>query len=417
MSSSTVNLALRRIMPILALCLFINMIDRSNVAVAALHMRADIGLSASAFGLGAGIFYIAYIFGGVPVNVTLARIGARRCIVGMLVCWGIAATAMGFITSPTGFYVLRFVLGLAEAGFFPAVAYFLSQWFDRRGLSKAMGLFVAMTPVSVAIGTPATTALLMVLDWRWTFIVEGLPAFFVAVLVWRALPERIADAKWLSSEQKAELSSMLVADDSDRRAGSWREAVTHPQVLLLSLQYFCIGLGAQALIIWLPQILRSTGMSVEASGMLSAVPWALAAIMTPLWTSHAARTNERYWHAILPCIAAAAAIIAGALTLASPMIALAFLSFGLAFSFMAIAAYWGIPRVHVVGAAAAAASALTNSFGNLAGFAAPLAVGIYFDATGSYSLVLILLAAPALIAALFAAAAGRMADPREAAIN
>ncbi len=412
MTGKPVNLALRRILPILALCLLVAMIDRSNVAVAALRMRVDLGLSGSAFGLGAGVFYIAYIVGGIPANVTLVRIGARRCIAGMLIFWGVAATAMGFVRSANGFYELRFLLGLAEAGFFPAVAYFLGQWFDRRALSRAMGLFIAMAPASVAISMPITTALVASVGWRWMFIAEGLPALLVALFVWRALPDRIADAHWLSGQQKAELSRLLVADNAERRAGSWRHAIFHAQVWLLGLQYFCLGLGAQALVAWLPQILHSVGMSPIASGLCSTAPWLLAAVATPWWTSHAARKNERYWHAIFPCIASTATMIAGGLTLGAPPVALMLLSFSLAFGYMAMAAYWGIPRVHVQGNAAAAAAALTNSFGNLAGFVAPVVVGLFVDERGGFSTALIVLALPGLLAAASAAFAGRMADPR-----
>ncbi len=279
-------------------------------------------------------------------------------------------------------------------------------------MSKVMGLMIAMMPASLAIGAPLTTGLLMAVDWRWLFIIEGAPAFLVAILVLKSLPERIDDAPWLSDDQKKALSARLMADGARRQAGSWRDALTHPQVLLLSLQYFCIGLSSQAIIFWFPQIIRSTGMSTLESGLFSTVPWVLAALLTPLWAWHSASTNERYWHAILPCLASGAITIAGALLLDdSALSGLWLLSLGVALSSMASASYWAIPRVHVFGAAAAAAGALTNSFGNLAGFVAPVAVGISKDMTGEFRLVLILLAMPAFLAALCSTFAGRMADP------
>ena len=214
---------------------------------------------------------------------------------------------------------------------------------------------IAMMPASLAIGAPLTTGLLMAVDWRWLFIIEGAPAFLVAILVLKSLPERIDDAPWLSDDQKKALSARLMADGARRQAGSWRDALTHPQVLLLSLQYFCIGLSSQAIIFWFPQIIRSTGMSTLESGLFSTVPWVLAALLTPLWAWHSASTNERYWHAILPCLASGAITIAGALLLDdSALSGLWLLSLGVALSSMASASYWAIPRVHVFGAAAAA---------------------------------------------------------------
>ncbi|PNQ00358.1 MFS transporter [Sphingobium sp. SA916] len=412
MEKSPVDLAARHILPTLALCVFVNIVDRTNVGIAALNMRADIGLSASAYGMGAGLFYIGFFFAGVPANLLLARIGARRWIAALLVAWGLIAIATGFISDAGSFYAVRLALGIAEAGFVPAIVYYLAQWFDRRAMSKVMGLMIAMMPASLAIGAPLTTGLLMAVDWRWLFIIEGAPAFLVAILVLKSLPERIDDVPWLSDDQKKALSARLMADGAHRQAGSWRDALTHPQVLLLSLQYFCIGLSSQAIIFWFPQIIRSTGMSTLESGLFSTVPWVLAALLTPLWAWHSASTNERYWHAILPCLASGAITIAGALLLDdSALSGLWLLSLGVALSSMASASYWAIPRVHVFGAAAAAAGALTNSFGNLAGFVAPVAVGISKDMTGEFRLVLILLAMPAFLAALCSTFAGRMADP------
>lgn len=414
MERPAVELATRRILPLLALCLFINVIDRSNVGIAALHMRADIALSASAYGVGAGIFYLGFFFAGVPAQLMLARIGARRWIACMLVGWGITATATGFVQDAAHFYLVRFALGVTEAGFLPAVAYYLGQWFDRRAMSKIMGLLIAMLPISVAIGAPLATGLLMTVGWRWLFIIEGLPALAVAVLVLRALPDQIKGTKWLTPAQQDEMAALLVADDAHRQAGSWREALTHPQVILLAIQYFCISLGGQAISFWLPQILMGSGMSASTSGLFSALPWVLSAILTPLWASHASRTNERYWHAILPCIASGVCMVAGALMLAQPIAAVLLLSLGVGLSSMAVAAYWAIPRVHIYGAAAAAAGAFTNSFANLAGFVAPVAVGVFKDLTGGYGLVLVLLSLPLFLAAVCSAIAGRMAElPRK----
>ena len=411
MDLSAEKAAARRIVPILAACLFINIVDRANVGIAALRMAPDIGLSAAAYGLGAGIFYIGYCLFEVPSNILLHRFGARRWIFRIMISWGATSALMGFVYDEWSFYALRFLLGVTEAGFFPGMIFYLSQWFDRRARAWVTGILFAVMPASFVISAPISTALLMELGWRSLFVFEAVPAVLLAFVVLRALPDRIEDARWLTCDQKAELARRIESDGGKHELVSWPGVFRDPQTLLLALQYFCLGLGGQIFVYWLPQMIHSMGFGVKWSGLLSATPWAAAAILTPLWAMHSTRTDERYWHAIIPCLAAAATFALGALFLDNALVTLGMISLGMAFSSMAGAAYWAIPRVLSSGAAAAAAIALTNSFGTLAGFIGPYGTGMVRDATGSFQLVLMLMALPLIVAALISAIAGRMADP------
>lgn len=404
------EIAMWRILPLLAVCMFINIIDRSNISIAAIDMRHDIALSATAYGLGAGLFYIAYFFFEVPSNIMLHRYGARRWIARIMVSWGLAAMLMGFVQGEWSFYTLRFMLGVAEAGFFPGVIYYLSQWFDRQSLTKAMGLFTTATLLLGAFGTVITAGLLALVGWRWLFIVEGLPAIVMAYVVLRFLPDGIEDAKWLSDNEKKDLAARLPFNRTEQTA-SWKSVASEPQTILLAFQYFCIILASQALFFWLPQILHEEGLDSTTAGLLSAAPYLISGIATPLWALHSARTDERYWHAILPCIAAGLTLLISAGISLNVVEIILVISVAMAFICMATAAYWSTPRIHATGAIAAASIAFTNCIGNLAGFVGPYAMGAFKDATGNFSTVTILFAISLFAAAALAGVTGRMADP------
>jgi ACS family tartrate transporter-like MFS transporter len=396
---------------LLAVCYFINIIDRSNIAIAALKMNPDIGLSAAAYGLGAGVFFIGYFIFELPSNLFLSRFGARRWIFRIMISWGIVSILMCFVWNETSFYIVRFLLGAAEAGFFPGVIYYFSQWFDRRSLTRVIGLFYAVIPIASAIGAPLSTGLLVTVGWRWLFAVEGIPAIILAFVVLKFLPDRIEDAKWLTAEQKAELSvGIEKTDRTTHNKGAVRAALRDPQTILLAFEYFFLSLGTFAVSFWLPQVIAAMGFSAGNSGLLSAIPFVFAAILVPLWAFHSSRTNERYWHAIIPMIAGAIVFTAGAFVHAGPWVQIAFVSVGFALVLMAASAYWSTPRVLAIGGAAAASIAIANSLGNLAGFVGPYVTGLLSQATGSFSLVLSLLGVPLIVAAVLGAIAGRMAE-------
>jgi len=411
MRSDAVKLATRKLLPLLAICYFINIVDRTNISIAALKMNPDIGLSAAAYGLGAGVFFIAYFIFELPSNLFLSRFGARRWIFRIMISWGIVSLLMAFVWNDTSFYVVRFLLGAAEAGFFPGVIYYFGQWFDRRSLTRIVGLFYAVVPLASAVAAPVSTALLVGIGWRWLFVLEGVPAIILAFFVLRLLPDGISQAKWLTDAQKAELQAGVEKPDpAAHNRGALRIALRDPQTILLAIQYFLLSLGSFAVTLWFPQVIAAMGFGAAGSGLLSAAPFVFAAILVPIWAFHSSRTNERYWHAVIPIIASAIVFTIGAFVSGSPILSIILLSLGLALSLMAASAYWSIPRILSVGGAAAASIAIANSVGNLAGFVGPYITGILKDATGSFTLVLSLLGVPLVLAAVISLIAGRMGE-------
>jgi MFS transporter, ACS family, tartrate transporter len=420
MRNEAVRIATRRILPLLAICYFINIIDRTNISIAALKMNPDIGLSAAAYGLGAGIFFISYFIFELPSNLILNRVGARRWIFRIMITWGVISLLMAFVWNDWSFYVVRFLLGAAEAGFFPGVIFYFSQWFDRASLTRVVGLFYATIPVASALAAPISTLLLGAVGWRWLFVVEGVPAVILSFFVLRLLPDRIDNATWLTAEQKTSLHEGVLenAGSQAEEKGGLGRALRDPQTILLAIQYFMLTLGTFAVSLWLPQVIKGMGFDVIGSGFMSAIPFVLAAIVVPLWALHSSRTNERYWHALIPIVAAAVVFTIGAFVNGGPIVSIVLLSIGVALTLMAASAYWSIPRVLVVGAAAAASTAIANSLGNLAGFFGPTIAGVLVQATGSFQIVLSLLGVPLVVAAVLSLITGRMGEkPRPTVVD
>jgi hypothetical protein len=222
--------AIRRLIPLLGICFFISIIDRTNVSVASLTMNADIGLSAAAYGFGAGIFFIGYFLFEVPSNLALAKYGARRWIARIMITWGLISVGMYFINNETTFYIFRFLLGAAEAGFFPGVVFFLYQWFDQKNIAKVLATFFAFGPLANAVGAPLATAIMNTWGWQWVFVVEGIPAIILAFVVLRVLPDSIEDAKWLTTDEKLALRSAVA---KPQQHVPWMKALKDPQTILM----------------------------------------------------------------------------------------------------------------------------------------------------------------------------------------
>ncbi|MDQ0821540.1 ACS family tartrate transporter-like MFS transporter [Arthrobacter sp. V4I6] len=400
--------AIKRLIPLLGICFFISIIDRTNVSVASLTMNADIGMSAAAYGFGAGIFFIGYFLFEVPSNLALAKYGARRWIARIMITWGVISMAMYFISNETTFYIFRFLLGAAEAGFFPGVVFFLYQWFDQKNIAKVLATFFAFGPLANAVGAPLATAIMSAWGWQWVFVVEGIPAIILAFVVLRILPDSIEDAKWLTAEEKVALRS-AVAKPTEHV--SWVKALRDPQTMLMCLQYFLIMTSSYALVLWLPQVIKSLGADVGLTGWLTAIPFAAAAVGMVLWGRHSSKTGERIWHTVIPCIAACLAFAVGAYT-KEPVLALALLSVAATAVYAAPSAFWSLPRTYVSGAVAATATALANSFGNLGGFVGPYLNGWMRDLTGGFELGLALLGIPILLGGLLTFITARMASPK-----
>ena len=412
-----VRTAARRLLPLLVLLYLVNYLDRVNVGFAALTMNADLGLSSAAYGLGAGLFFIGYFFFEVPSNVVLHRVGARLWIARIMVTWGLVASATAFVQGEVSFYVVRVLLGVAEAGFFPGVLLYLTYWFPRPERARIVALTFLAVPLASVIGSPLSTLLiqhgegLLGFDagWRFMFFVEGLPAVLLGVAVLFLLPDRPTKARWLTPAEATALEAHLAAEDAEEvgREVPTREALTDPRVLALSVVYFGIVFGLYVLAFFLPQVIEGfqeqfgTTFSLLEVGLVTAVPYAFAAVAMVLWARHSDRTGERAGHVAVPVFVGAVGI-AAALYTDSPWAVMACITVCAIGVYAAIPVFWQLPTRLLTGVGAAAGIALVNSFGNLAGFAAPYVTGWLEDWTGSFRTGMWVVAALMVLAGLIA---------------
>jgi D-galactonate transporter len=411
----TIAKVTKRLVPFLIVCYFIAYLDRVNVGFAALTMNQDLGLSQTAFGFGAGIFFIAYFIFEVPSNLMLERFGARKWIARIMLSWGILSGAMAFIPTiarATGlgneysFYLLRVLLGVAEAGFFPGIIFYLTLWFPGVYRARIVGYFMAAIPLSTVIGAPISGVLLYLhgglglAGWQWLFLIEAVPSVVLAGVVFFYLTDRPTDAHWLAPDERAWLADRLELEQRRRQAVrdySVGQALIDPRVLGLSLVYFGAVATNYGLSFFLPQIVKAFGLNTFLTTLVSATPYAVGLIGMVWWGRRSDRTVERRFHAAFPLFVAAAGI-AVSTALDDPtlkMISLCVAGFGI---FACLPVFWTLPTAFLSGAAAAAGIAVINSIGNLAGFAGPFAMGWIKDHTGSYAGGLLLLAALGIIA-------------------
>lgn len=396
-----VGMLTRKLMPFLALIYVVAYIDRSVVGFAKLHMNAAVGIGDAAYGLGAGLFFIGYFLCEVPSNLALERFGARRWFARILFTWGVITMAMALVSGPVSFYVLRFLLGAAEAGLYPGILYFLTKWFPMRHRARIVGLLVLAQPVALIITGPLAGWLLSVpgpfgmSSWQTLFVVSGLPATLLCVPTLRILPESPAHASWLPAADRAWIERELAADQAAyalKSHGSPLKALKDVRVLLLSLLFLPFPLSIYGLSLWLPTIIKQFGVSDVATGLLSAVPYLFAVVGLYLVPRHSDRTGERYWHiAILSALAALG--MAASAWVQTPALQLGSLCL-FAFSAYAIqAVLWTLPGQFLTGTSAAVGIATINSLSNLGGYLGPYGMGILKNATGSLSAGLYFLAA------------------------
>ena len=396
-----VGMLTRKLMPFLALIYVVAYIDRSVVGFAKLHMNAAVGIGDAAYGLGAGLFFIGYFLFEVPSNLALERFGARRWFARILFTWGVITMAMALVSGPVSFYVLRFLLGAAEAGLYPGILYFLTKWFPMRHRARIVGLLVLAQPVALIITGPLAGWLLSVpglfgmSNWQTLFVVSGLPATLLCVPTLRILPESPAHARWLPAADRAWIERELAADQAAyalKSHGSPLKALKDVRVLLLSLLFLPFPLSIYGLSLWLPTIIKQFGVSDVATGLLSAVPYLFAVVGLYLVPRHSDRTGERYWHiAILSALAALG--MAASAWVQTPALQLGSLCL-FAFSAYAIqAVLWTLPGQFLTGTSAAVGIATINSLSNLGGYLGPYGMGILKNATGSLSAGLYFLAA------------------------
>ncbi|MFB9906679.1 MFS transporter [Allokutzneria oryzae] len=389
-----------RLVPFLGLLYFINYLDRVNIGFAGPNgMTKELGLTATAFGLASGVFFIGYLLLEVPSNLALHRFGARRWIARIMASWGVIATAMAFVPNETTLLVLRFLLGVAEAGFFPGIILYLTYWFPASERARVVALFMAAVPVSSAIGATVSSLLISYGDgifgltgWRFMFLAEGLPALLLAVVTWFYLTDRPAQARWLTEEERDWLSGTLAAEERETQAkhSHWtlRKALTSPRILALAVVYGGIVYGLYALSFFLPTIIAGfeqqfgTTYGVVERGLINSVPYAVAAVVMVLWAKHGDRTGERTWHVALPALVGGLAIPV-ALYLGDPVTAMVAVTICAVGVCSAMPTFWALPTTFLSGVAAAGAIGLINSLGNLSGFAAPYITGALTDLTGS----------------------------------
>jgi ACS family tartrate transporter-like MFS transporter len=416
--------AARRLLPFLCLCYAVNFLDRVNVGFAALSMNEDLGFSPSVFGTGAGIFFAGYLLFEVPSNLALQHFGARIWIARIMVSWGIIATAMAFVAGETSFYVMRFLLGVAEAGFFPGIILYLTYWFPARERARIVALFMAAVPIATMIGGPISGAMLEMhglaglKGWHWLFVLQGLPAIVLGIVAFFFLDDRPHHADWLSREERHALESTLAAETEATRNVGYTElshAFTRPRVLMLSLVYFCGAIGLYGVSFWLPQVIQTFGLDPLSIGFLSAIPYLVASIGMIFWSWHSDATGERIWHLALPFLLAAAAFAWAAAGdgLAVTMIALSLATLGI---FAAMGPFWSLPPAILTGTGAAAGFALINSIGNVGGLVGPTLIGGMKEASGTFTSALLFLSgallAGACLALLFGRVAGMTAIPK-----
>jgi MFS transporter, ACS family, tartrate transporter len=382
-----------RIVPFIMLLYFVAFIDRVNIGFAALTMNKDLGFSPAVYGFGAGIFFWGYFIFEVPSNVILEKVGARLWIARVMVTWGLISGAMAFVQGQTSFYVLRFLLGAAEAGFFPGIILYLSYWFPARQRAAVTALFMAAAPLSTAIGSPLSSALLGThgllgfQGWQWLFIIEAAPAVVLGFVVLFYLTDYPEQAKWLADQERTWLVGTMNAERAGKAAATshsvWR-GLTDPRVLALSLVYFGTSAGLYTLGIWAPQIIKSFGLSNMQVGVLNAIPPTVAVAAMYLWSWHSDRTNERTWHVVIACLTAAIGLaLAGISSSAFAVVtALVLVNVGIS---AAKPPLWSMPTLFLSGPAAASGIATINSIGNLGGFVGPAMIGWIKNFTGSFA--------------------------------
>ncbi|WP_029048396.1 MFS transporter [Cupriavidus sp. amp6] len=405
-----VGMLVRRLIPFLALIYVVAYIDRSVVGFAKLHMNAAIGISDAAYGLGAGLFFVGYFLCEVPSNLALERFGARRWFARILLTWGVITMAMAFTQGAHSFYVLRFLLGAAEAGLYPGILYFLTKWFPMRHRARIIGLLVLAQPIALIITGPiaglvlSTQGLFGMSNWQTLFVLSGLPAVLLCLPTLRILPESPASAAWLAPADRAWIERELAADQAAyalKSHGNPLQALKDKRVLLLSLLFLPFPLSIYGLSLWLPTIIKQFGVTDAMTGLLSAVPYLFAVVGLYLVPRHSDRKGERYGHIVV--VSGMAAVTMGlSAWVQSPVLQFLFICLT-AFSIYSIqAVVWALPGEFLTGASAAVGIATINSLANLGGYFGPYGIGVIKDATGSLAAGLYFLSAMLVFAVVMA---------------
>ena len=424
LETSTIRAISLRLIPFLVLAYFFSYLDRVNLGFAALTMNAELKFSPTIFAWGAGIFFIGYFVFEVPSNLALEKFGASRWIARIMVTWGIISALMALVSGVWSFYALRFLLGVAEAGFFPGIILYLTYWYPAKYRARFLAAFAIAVPVSTVIGAPIS-GLLLGLDgamglkgWQWLFVIEGIPSVVLGIVSWFYLTDRPAMADWLTAEQKAWLSSKLEGEIAAKQAAAHLtlgQALASPKVITLSLIYFGFVGALYGMQFWLPQIVKAFGFSNAQTGFVTAVPYLFGTVAMVFWARHSDATHERVAHVGLPLLVTAAALaVCGYMD--NPYVTMVALVVAAIGTFCTFALFWTLPTAWLSGSAAAGAIALINSIGNLAGFGGPYLIGWVKEATGSTSTGLLVLAVLPLVGGLLVFLGGHETKAEFAAV-
>ncbi|WP_395689152.1 MFS transporter [Aestuariivirga sp.] len=389
-----------RLVPFLMACYFIAYLDRVNVAFAGPTMMQSLGLTAAAFGGAAGIFFIAYFFFEIPSNLALNRFGARLWISRIMVTWGVISGAQAFVTGEVSLYVIRLLLGIAEAGFFPGIIFYMTLWFPAAYRARIVGLFMFAIPVSTVIGSPISGYILNLHGalglegWQWIFLIEALPAIAMAVAVLFYLIDKPTEAHWLTVEEKTWLQSRLDAEQRNREEHfkkDWFQSAFNMRVIALGLVYMAINIPQYGLSFFLPQIIKEFGVSDIEAGFITTLPYLVGGLGMIMWSMHSDRTGERVWHCVIPFIAMIIGLSCAAIVddLLLKMAVLCVAAWGF---FSILPVFWTLPTSFLSGAGAAAGIAAVNSIGNLGGYFGPQIFGLLKTATQEDSAGLVFLA-------------------------
>ncbi|MCW5298587.1 MFS transporter [Herbaspirillum lusitanum] len=410
----------QRVLPLFVIMFIVNYIDRVNIGFVRTHLAADIGIGTAAYGLGAGLFFVGYAIFEVPSNMLLQKYGAKAWLTRIMLTWGIAATAMAFVQGETSFYVLRFLLGVAEAGFFPGVIYYFTQWLPNGERGKAMAIFLSGSALASILSGPISGALLQIEGgglhgWQWMFIIEGLASVVLCGFVWFWLDSRPADAKWLTQSERDLIGNTIAAEQAEREKikpahiSTWA-LLRDSQIVIFCFIYFSISLTIYGATFWLPSIIRKMGAYSDFQvGLFNSIPWIISIIAMYLFASLAARFKfQQAWAAAALIIAAIGMYVS---TFGGPVFAFVSICFAAVGFKAASSLFWPIPQSYLDARIAAAVIALINSLGNLGGFVAPTTFGFLEQRTGSIQGGLYALAATSVVAAVVVFFARTSAHP------
>jgi MFS transporter, ACS family, tartrate transporter len=402
---------------------FAAFIDRVNVGFAAAQMNRDLGFSAYVYGLGAGIFFIGYALFEIPSNLILHKVGGRLWLARIMLTWAVVAGAMAFVKGATGFYILRFLLGVAEAGFYPGVLYYLTYWVPAAGRARLVGIFMTAVPISTALGGPLSSALLRLdgmlglTGWQWLFLTETIPSLVLGFVTLVYLPDTPADAPWMTAEERQWLIARLDAEKSASGGDApptVARTLLSARILVLSLCYFGVVLGLYGVILWVPQILAHAGIAPGNVGMAVAIPYAAAAFFMVWWSRRSDRLQERVGHIAAASLVAFVGLAGSAALADSPLLSVAAISVGAAGTLGIIPIFWTLPTSVLNGAAAAGAIAMINAIGNVGGFVGPFLIGWIKEATGNFTWGLLAVAGGVLMSGIVALLMGDGAPAKSA---